>query len=136
VTRPAPEILRIERRVALLVAPLCLAAAFGGGWLALRHPGWLFAAVATVVLGGALLWILVSALSPATADRGCPECGADTLVRLDAGTTRGVRCTACGHRDASVSSFYLAEEEGPLEHIVLAERAGRQGRRQGRRREP
>jgi DNA-directed RNA polymerase subunit RPC12/RpoP len=120
----------LERRAALFVAPLCLVAALGGGWLAVRRPGWLFVPVATLLIGSAALWILVSALSPAKADRRCPRCGANSLVRLDDRSTRGVRCTRCPHRDEGVSSFYLAEEEGPLEDIVLAERAARRGRRQ------
>lgn len=124
-----------EHRAAWLVLPLSMAAAAGGCWLALRHPAWLFPIVATAGAGLAFLWVFVSSLSPSLADRTCPECGAESLVRLDPDTTQGVRCTACGHRDGSASSFFLAEEEGPLEEIVLAERRSRRARRRRRRRE-
>jgi hypothetical protein len=43
--------------------------------------------------------------------------------------THGLVCRACGWRDASASAWLLAEEEGPLEEIVLAERGRARARR-------
>ena len=69
-----------------------------------------------------LVWIGISTLWPATADRSCPSCGEDGLERLDPQKTYGIRCRGCGFRDESVSAWLLAEEEGPLEEIVLRQR--------------
>ena len=44
------------------------------------------------------------------------------LERLDPKTTHGVRCRSCGFEDEAQSSWLLAEEEGPLEDIVLESR--------------
>lgn len=75
------------------------------------------------VLSLALVWIVVSTLNPARANRTCEECGEEALERLDPGTTRGVVCSSCGHTDRDASSWYFAEEEETaLEKIVLAER--------------
>lgn len=114
--------------LAWLVAPACLAAVLAAAALVLRGPDGLFGVALTALLGLGFLWIAVSVFSPAKADRRCPSCGALALERLDAGTTRGLRCAACGWTDAAASSFYLAEEEGPLETIVLRERAERRAR--------
>lgn len=114
-------------RLAWLLPPLLLAAAAGGVALVLREPTWLLGVLLTVAIGAVFLWVLVSSLTPATADRACPACGEPRLVRLDPASTTGVRCEACGHRDAARSSFYLAEEEGSLEELVLAHRRGRRG---------
>ena len=76
---------------------------------------------AVMALG--IAWILASSLSPAKADRTCPECNEHTLERLDPDTTRGVICSHCGHIDRDISAWFLAEEETTLEEIVLAERA-------------
>ena len=76
---------------------------------------------AVIAIG--LLWILVSSLSPAKADRTCPECGEQGLERLDPNTTRGVVCSSCGYVDPDISAWYLAEDETLLEEIVLSERA-------------
>ncbi len=80
-----------------------------------------------ILLGGVLalgvVWIIASSISPAEADRTCPECNEDALERLDPNTTRGVICSRCGYIDRDISAWYLAEEETTLEEIVLAERA-------------
>lgn len=76
----------------------------------------------------ALVWVMVSVFWPARADRTCPRCGAERLVRADPRTTLGVRCEACGHEDLEVSSWLLAEDEGDaLEEMVISQR--RRGRR-------
>jgi len=87
--------------------------------------GWTIGAVLVVAVG----WTLVSSLHPASADRKCPECGRLGLVRLDPRSTHGVTCGECGWSDAEQSSFLLAEEEGPLEPIILAERGKQPGER-------
>jgi len=82
-----------------------------------------------VVLGVMLLvpvvWVAVSALWPARADRACPGCGHDTLVRRDPASTVGLECPSCGWCDETASSWLLAEEEGPLEDVVLRQRGRR-----------
>lgn len=106
-----------------LVAPLLLAATSASILLVLRGPDELFGVAFGLVLALGLAWILVSSLFPGKADRVCPECRRDALVRLDPRSTHGLRCRACGWRDESASSFLLAEDEGePLEDIVLRER--------------
>ncbi len=107
-----------------LVAPLMLAAVAAGLLLVVRGPdalfGWAFGSV--LFLGSA--WIIASSLFPARAERTCPACGAEALVRLDAHTTRGLRCSACAWRDPLSSSFLLAEDDGaPLEELALRERS-------------
>src|ERR1700752_1634982 len=81
-----------------------------------------FLALGVLALSLPFLWVLVSTLWPAKADRVCPVCKKDRLERIDRGTTVGVRCGACGWRDESASSWLLAEEEGPLEEVVLRQR--------------
>jgi len=83
-----------------------------------------------VILGMALVvvpigWVLVSALWPAEARRTCPGCGQESLERLDPGSTHGLVCRSCDWRDESASAWLLAEEEGPLEDLVLAQRGRR-----------
>ena len=79
-----------------------------------------------IVLGSLLVlalgWIFVSVLWPARADRTCPSCGKDALERLDPDDTQGILCSACGWRDETTSSWLMAEEEGPLEEVVLRQR--------------
>ena len=70
-----------------------------------------------------VLWVVISALWPARADRTCPNCGQAGLRRLNRRSTRGIVCNRCDHRDPTRSSWFLAEEEGPLETTVLEERA-------------
>jgi hypothetical protein len=115
-----------------LIGPAILSAAIIGAWIVFQHPAWLFGVVATAVVGAGMLWILVSTFSPAKADRSCPECGEEALQRLDPATTRGVVCSKCGFRDPERSSFYIAEEEGPLESVALADRARRRSARERR----
>ncbi|MBM3990208.1 MAG: NAD(P)(+) transhydrogenase (Re/Si-specific) subunit beta [Planctomycetes bacterium] len=122
VTRPKPR----SRRHALagwLVAPLALVSVAAGVWLVVEGPQGLFGVVFGGALALGLVWVLACSLFPATADRTCPECKRPGLVRLDRRTTRGVRCARCGFRDATASSFLLAEDEGvPLESTVFHER--------------
>ena len=118
----APE-KRLER-LGWLVPALCLAAALAGGWIVLGAPHALLGA-AVVFFLVPVLWILASALWPARAERTCPVCKSERLERIDRSATVGITCRACGWRDESASAWLLAEEEGPLEGIVLAERRSR-----------
>lgn len=93
--------------------------------------GWVGGAVGGVVV----LWVLAASLWPAKADRTCPQCGEDALERLDPDTTMGLRCTACGHTDPTKSGWFLAEDEGPLEELVLRQRAAKRALRRQRRRQ-
>lgn len=103
--------------------PLVLLAAIGAGVaVAVRSPAALFGWIGGAVLVVSIGWVLVSSLLPSKADRRCPACGEDALERLDPRTTRGLACASCGWVDATRSSFYLAEEEGPLEEVALRER--------------
>lgn len=114
-------------RLARLFPLFALGALAGSAALVRAQPLWLAPAVVAVLLGAAFLWLLLSVFWPAKADRGCPACGREALVRMDPESTRGLRCEACGHRDPDASSWFLAEEEGPLEEIVLGKRG--RGRR-------
>ena len=108
-----------------LIPVLSLLAVAAGLWIVRSAPpglaGWTLASV----LVAACLWILGSVLWPARAERTCPRCGAAALVRLDPRATHGLLCERCGFRDESASSWLLAEEEGPLEELVLDARARR-----------
>lgn len=124
----APSLTRDRRRARLSAwLPWCapalfLAAVLGGvALVSLRPPlvGVLLVALVLVPIA----WVLVSTLWPARAERGCPACKADALVRSDPHTTHGLLCRACGFRDDSASAWLLAEEEGPLEELVLSQRA-------------
>lgn len=81
---------------------------------------WGWAAGGMFALG--LGWLLVTILWPAHADRTCPQCGENALERRDPASTVGLVCRACGHVDDEASGWLLAEEEGPLESIVLEQR--------------
>jgi hypothetical protein len=109
---------------ALLLGAVLLAA-----WIVFARPFSLFGLVLGAVAAVPIGWVLVSALWPARAERRCPGCGADALARLDARATHGLVCRACGWRDESASAWLLAEEEGPLEEIVLAQRGRGRPRR-------
>jgi len=102
-----------------------LGAVAGGFWIVMQGPR----GVLWLILGAGvsipILWVVISTLWPARADRSCPRCRGEKLVRMDPGSTLGLSCTDCGYRDPSASSWLLAEEEGPLETIVLAERERR-----------
>jgi hypothetical protein len=108
----------------LWLAPLALLGAVGlGTWIVFARPLTLFGVVLVVLATVPVAWVLVSALLPAKADRGCPACEADALARSDPMATHGLVCRACGWSDDSASAWLLAEEEGPLEELVLAARA-------------
>lgn len=107
---------------AWLLPVVALAAIVAGALLVMRGPDLAFATAFGALVGAGLLWVLVSSLFPNKPDRGCPACGATALVRLSRASTRGLRCRRCDWTDESASSFFLAEEEGPIEAIVLAER--------------
>lgn len=92
----------------------------------LRGAGGIFGWVVGALVVTSLLWVMISVLWPPTADRTCPTCGAEAVRRLDPSTTQGLLCGACGWRDETASSWLLAEEEGPLEDVVLRSR-GRSG---------
>lgn len=116
---------RRAARGAWLVPPLMLAAVAAGVLFVLRGPDQIFGVVFGLVLGLGVLWILISTLFPAKADRTCPQCGTKSLERIDSDSTTGVHCAKCKWRDESASSFLFAEEEGPFEDIVLRERRRR-----------
>ena len=105
------------------VPPLALAA-IGVGFVVVRaRPANLFPWVVGALVLGVVGWVLISALTPAKADRRCPQCGADSLERLYRNTTRGLRCGRCAWQDETASSFFLAEDElTALEDVVLHER--------------
>ncbi len=120
---------RRPARGAWLLPPLMLAAIASGVLFVFRGPDQIFGAVFGLVLALGSVWILVSTLLPARADRTCPLCGREGLVRLDPGSTQGLACRLCSWRDESASSFLLAEVEGSLEDIVLRERERGDARR-------
>jgi DNA-directed RNA polymerase subunit RPC12/RpoP len=113
--KPPPAVLWCAPALFLLAVALGVA-------IVLRRPLSLFAGVLAALAAVPVGWVIVSALWPARAERRCPACGKDALQRLDERATHGLVCRACGHRDESASAWLLAEEEGPLEEIVLAER--------------
>ena len=129
VDRTRPNLPILVSRWIWWILPLLVfgAIALAIGLLRTSGPSLPFVLLGVVLVLG-LLWIIISTLNPARADRTCPECGEEALERLDPETTRGVVCSCCGHTDQDVSSWYLAEEETTLEHIVLAERARASGR--------
>lgn len=105
------------------LVPLAMLAAVGlGSALALGLSRDAFGPIVGFLFAVPLLWVVISALWPARADRKCPACDRDTLERLDAEATYGISCSSCGFTDESQSSWLLAEEEGPLEEIVLEQR--------------
>lgn len=125
----------MRRLLPHLVPVAMILAVVLGVALVLRRPSGLLTVVLAVMLVVPALWIGISALWPARADRTCPRCGADALERLDPETTTGVSCRACGWVDETASAWLLAEEEGPLEDAVLRQR-GRLPSSSGKRRGP
>lgn len=118
-----------EARGAWLLPPLMLAAIAAGALFVFRGPDQIFGVVFGLVLALGIVWILISTLLPARADRTCPLCGREGLVRLDSRSTQGLSCRLCSWRDESASAFLLAEEEGSFEDAVLRERGRGDGRR-------
>ena len=114
---------RMTPRTLLWCAPVFLLLGVATGVaIVLRRPLSLFAGVLAALAAVPVGWVIVSALWPARAERRCPACGKDALRRMDERATHGLACRACGFRDESASAWLLAEEEGPLEEIVLSER--------------
>lgn len=103
---------------------MLVAALAGVAWILHRPPN-IWGYVFSILFLIAMSWIVISVLWPAHADRTCPECGSEKLERLDPSTTIGIRCSGCGFVDDSKSSWLLAEEEGPLENLVLEQRRAR-----------
>lgn len=117
--------------------PLVLLAAVGGGVAVVRNgPGWLGPAAIALLVGAGLGWVCVSVFWPAKADRRCKVCGEEALERLDPETTQGLRCRSCGDVDEEATGWFLAEEEGPLEELVLLQRARRRSRKKATNRAP
>ena len=116
-------------RAGWFVAPLMLAATATGVLFVMRGPDQVFGFAFGLVVAVGILWILISSLFPAKADRTCPQCGATSLERLDRHSTQGLTCRLCSWSDASASSFLLAEDEGALEDIVLRQRRSGESRR-------
>ncbi len=109
--------------VGWLVPPVALLAIAAGILLVRTQPTHLFPWIFGAMVLGAVGWVIVSALSPAKPDRRCPQCGAESLERLRADATRGIRCATCLWVDETASSFFFAEDELPaLEDVVLRER--------------
>jgi DNA-directed RNA polymerase subunit RPC12/RpoP len=104
---------------------MLLFAVAAGVRLVFRGADEVFAVSFALLLALGVLWILISVLMPAKADRTCPRCRRSALGRIDPQSTQGVACRHCGYRDETASAFLLAEEEGPLEDIVLRERQRR-----------
>jgi hypothetical protein len=116
---------RNEPRGTWLIGPMLLFAVAAGVRLVFRGADEIFGLCFALLLGLGVVWILVSVLMPAKADRTCPRCKRSALGRIDPRSTHGVTCRHCGFRDETASAFLLAEEEGPLEDIVLRERQRR-----------
>jgi ribosomal protein L37AE/L43A len=120
---PAPAARTGVDRAGWMIGPLLLCCVACAMLFIVRGPDQIFGVAFGIVLCVGLVWILVSALLPARADRNCPQCGRKTVQRIDARTLHGLRCRACSWRDESASAFIHAEDDGrPLEDIVLRER--------------
>ena len=114
--------MKFLERNSWLIPLVLLAATLAGAGLVFWRPAWLMGAVLTVVFGAVGLWLAVCVFWPASADRTCSACGEETLVRLDPDSSLGLRCTSCEFVDREATSWFLAEEEGPLEDLVLRQR--------------
>lgn len=130
-TRSSESLARVARG-AWLIPPIVLSAIVATFALLRRGPDQMFGVAIGVLFGLAFLWVGISVLWPSRANRSCPHCKQDTLQRLDPRTTRGLVCSSCSWRDTNASSWYLAEEEGPLEEMILRDR-GREVRSGGER---
>lgn len=102
--------------------PLFLGAVLFSAYLLLKKPDELWPYVVGAIFVLTFGWFLVSTLWPRFAERTCPTCGKDGLVPLTENSHRGLRCTLCGFEDESLSSFFIAEEDGVLEETVMRER--------------
>jgi len=107
-----------------LLPPLFLGAIGLAVWLIFNSTTNYFAWGAGFLVALSLLWVLISTVFPrGPAERICPACGGDTLVRADTDTTTGLVCKSCLWKDDQQSSFLLAEEEEePIETTVLERR--------------
>jgi len=117
--------MRARLSTPLLLPVGFLGAVAAGAWLLHQQPlGWFPWVLGTLIVVP-VLWVLISALFPARAERACPRCAREALERSDPRTTHGLRCRECGWQDDSASAWLLAEEEEPaLERLVLADREG------------
>jgi len=115
-TRPAP---RWIGGASWLVAPLLLAAAVGTLVLLRAEPKAFFGILLGAVVLVPIAWGLVSVFFPAYPDRRCPECRELAVAPLESRELHGLRCEACGWRDASASAWKFVEEgDAPLEPLV------------------
>lgn len=116
-SQPAP---RWVGRLAWFVAPVLLLAVGAAFVLVRTQPAAVFTAILVVVFLAPFIWGLVSVLSPAYADRKCPDCGELTVEALSEDDLHGVHCTSCGYVDRDASAWKFAEErDQPLEPLVL-----------------
>ena len=109
-------------RAIWFVGPLSLLAEVAGVFFVMSGPSWVLGGTLAVLFGLTYLWIFVCVFSSANADRKCPQCGEYALEQLDPATTLGLVCSRCSFRDETASSFFLAEEEGQIEAMILSER--------------
>ena len=107
-----------------LIPPMLLAGVAGGALFVWQGPRWVVPWALGALLAVVVMWVLVSVLWPAHADRRCAVCGVEALERIDADAVHGLVCRACGWRDESESAWLLAEdEEERLEDLVLQRRS-------------
>ncbi len=119
----APRPTESHAWLAILVPTLFLGAITVGILIVRTEPSWLFGVVLGVLLVGAVGWVAVSALWPARANRTCPECGEESVERMDPTEVRGLTCSACDWEDPTASAWLLAEDEEPvLEDLVRPRR--------------
>lgn len=105
------------------LAPPLLLAAVVAAFALLRHgPDPLFGYALAAIFGLAGAWAALSIFWPSKPDRACPSCGRADLARIDPRTSLGLVCRSCAWRDESASGWFLAEDEGALEGIVLRQR--------------
>ncbi|MEM7233105.1 MAG: hypothetical protein AAF517_13065, partial [Planctomycetota bacterium] len=69
---------------------------------------WVPGVLLSIVVVAAVVWVLVSVLSPAIPDRTCPRCGGEGLVKIRRGEL-GVRCELCDFEDPNMHVAYLDE---------------------------
>ena len=127
---------RVNRLAPWLLPPAIVAGLALALWLLRGSPPESLRYAAGALFVVPVLWVVVSALWPARADRTCPRCGRDSLRRLSRANTQGLVCTRCDWRDPAASSWFLAEEEGPLEDLVLEQRERKRTLRRRVRRSP